>query len=260
MNYYCLPKIYQKYMPVLVYGAILYWLMISVWLGENKSGWKQHLYYSSQITDQCLMHRIPVCDWWQHNQFIPVTVILFNAGAKSYTHTLIWTHTKMHTPVVKRVHANMVHRAISQCWDWVNRFIFPPLVGNLSVFKKVVCASVCACVCVWEVWISHLQTLWFIRSIFAYAHNVINCHALSFRLATSPHACMHTHPPTRAATRAFTRRHARERSRIVTRSHIQTALCVLQGAMMKGEQYKATQPQLKDSWKQCVHLQSDCSS
>lgn len=46
------------------------------------------------------------------------------------------------------------------------------------------------------VWISHLQKLWFSRSRFAYAHDMINCNTLSFLLSFTArtHAPMHTHP------------------------------------------------------------------
>lgn len=72
--------------------------------------------------------------------------------------------------------------------EWAGLFFFFfSAQRQLCVFMKVARACV-------GVWISHLQTLWFILSIFAYAHNVINCHALSFLLATSP--CTHARPLT----------------------------------------------------------------
>lgn len=98
-------------------------------------------------------------------------------------------------------------------------------------FKLQVCVGV-------GVWISHLKTLWFIRSIFAYAHNVINCRALSFRLATSPHACMHVRTPTHTTTWACTRWH----TYTFTHSHTNS----IGGEMMKGN--SKPQGQLKTLW------------
>ena len=125
MNYFCLPKIYQKYTPVLVYGAILYWLMISVWLGKNKSStFTTVLQFTESDGSVNKSH-----SW-----------LSFFSSTQVWNSTLVETQTRTHTRTC--VHTTSVWcSAISQCWDWVNRFIFPPLVhmGNLSVFTKVVC-------------------------------------------------------------------------------------------------------------------------
>lgn len=193
--------------------------MISVWSGNLKANGSSTYHTVPQFMH---VHVTALINCSVNNSY---NLSFFSIGAESHTHIHICT-----------CKISMVQSSIAQYRDWVNGSIFPPLVHmrNLSVFTKPVRAPVRVCV---EVWISHLQTLWFIRSIFAYAHNVINCHALSFRLATSPHAFMLAHPHT-PSTWACTRWHAHT----FTHSHTNS----IGGEMMKGN--SKPHSQLKTLW------------
>lgn len=70
----------------------------------------------------------------------------------------------------------------------------PPLLCTWAKFSQ-------QCVCLW------VRVLFL--SIFAYAHNVINCHGLSFCLATSPHSLHpHSHKPQHRRAHSHTGVHA----------------------------------------------------
>ncbi len=123
MNYFCLPKIYQKYMPVLVYSAILYWLMISVWFGEIRA-----IASSTCATVQHFIdvHVIVQCVWWQHNQFILVSVIPL---IQVWDHTLVETHThtqkNTHMPTLKHTqhqYGALCHSFHSAEIEWTGLF------------------------------------------------------------------------------------------------------------------------------------------
>lgn len=126
------------------------------------------------------------------------------------------------------------HSAVSQCWDWVHRFNFPP--ARLSTLKLCVYACV-------RVWVGgsvnfssadtdlsapylHMRTMW------------LTAIPYLFRLATSPHACMHTHSHAGLHTSA-------SHSHVFTRSHTNRNVCS-QGEMMKGN--SKPHSQLKTLW------------
>lgn len=71
----------------------------------------------------------------------------------------------------------------------------------------------------WEYLICKLSDL---STLYAYVHNVINCHAVSFCQPTSPHACTHTDRRVGLYTPTCT--HIHTDSYI----HMQTALCILE--------------------------------
>ena len=125
-----------------------YWIFFS--LSFCQSIWfidccRDVMRISTNVTKKCIwtLPTLPL---------ILVTVIFL---MQVWNHALCETYTCMNThkcaPPCSQTHAHtvsVVHGAISQCWDWVNRFIFPPLVhmGNLSVLKKVVCLCLCGSV------------------------------------------------------------------------------------------------------------------
>lgn len=120
----------------------------------------------------------------------------------------VWNHTLFETRTHKHAHAHTQTHAhtksvwcsvsfISQCWNWVNRFIFSPLVhmGNLSVFTKVVCVYVCVWECEFLICrrsdlsalYLHMRTMWLTAMPYLFALQLHHMHACM-------HVRTHTHP------------------------------------------------------------------
>lgn len=139
--------------------------------------------------------------WRQHNQFIVVS-LLFNTHywmvtiGDAHAHTCTHTRARVETRTCASLHISMVCCAET---EWTGLFpTYCTWVTSVSLWKLYVSLHAWS-VCV-GVWISHLQKLWFSRSGFAYAHDMINCNTLSFLLSfttrTHAHTSTHCHTST----------------------------------------------------------------